>query len=451
MRYLIPLCIALLFLPITIASAQEISASCNENLLNQNYYKKNSLTSYEFILPGKDDWVFRSNTDFQSNFSFHPAAVTALKYFQDLLNKNGITLVIAYPPTRGLTAHENIPQETQDKFNFTPEKAIKNYQSIFDPLQSDRIHVVGAPDFNKNEGFSRKKDQHWNTNGARQMAQNLARYIKSLPVYDVLTKQEFTTSFKKKYEFAGRYNEVTEKICGLTLAPEQDKMYETSANANPQNEDDLFGNKYPEVVLIGTSNSKADRFNVNFDGFLKEYLSADVLNHAEPGMGIKDPFLKYLTSQEFRKTPPKLIIWEIPSYYAMTSKSDALFHELEAAFHGECSEENTIKQSTTKIEKPSKQTLIEFNENHPNAKDSYIWLSFDHPFFKRFSIETTFNDDEKSTKGFRFERTRNFKPDGKFYTSYPKSDYSIKKIDINISEKLIGNTVKIKLCRKPAI
>ncbi len=233
-----------------------------------------------------------------------------LKELQDVLNANGTELVIAYPPTRGLVAAKYIPKDMKDKFDYNPKLAAKNYRALLKNLRDEGINIVGVPNYGKGENFFRKRDQHWNANGARTTARNVAEYVKKLPVYKELTRQEYKTVKIEEYQFDGRFNDVTKKFCDIELAQETDTTYETNLIGGAEDEASLFGDVLePEVVLIGTSNSKANSFNVNFDGFLKEYLSADVKNNAVPGAGIDNPFFMYVNSEDYKKNPPKLIIW----------------------------------------------------------------------------------------------------------------------------------------------
>ncbi|NBV29476.1 hypothetical protein EBS02_10795, partial [bacterium] len=91
---------------------------------------------------------------------------------------------------------------------------------------------------------------------------------------------------------------------------------------------DLFqSDKAPEIVLIGTSNSVNSSSYSNFDGFLKEALGTDVLNLSKTGGGFSDSMAEYLNSDQFKKSPPKIIIWEIPSYYDL-NKQNSFFAKI---------------------------------------------------------------------------------------------------------------------------
>jgi len=58
----------------------------------------------------------------------------------------------------------------------------------------------------------------------------------------------------------------------------------------------------------------------NFAGFLKEQLHADILNFSDPGQGPFAVMEKYLSSDDFKNTPPRLVIWEMPERYFLSRR-----------------------------------------------------------------------------------------------------------------------------------
>jgi alginate O-acetyltransferase complex protein AlgJ len=76
---------------------------------------------------------------------------------------------------------------------------------------------------------------------------------------------------------------------------------------------DLFGDEDIPVTLVGTSYSANSKWG--FADFLKENFGTDVLNAADEGMGPFETMKKYLNDGAFKKTPPKLVVWEIPERY----------------------------------------------------------------------------------------------------------------------------------------
>ena len=75
----------------------------------------------------------------------------------------------------------------------------------------------------------------------------------------------------------------------------------------------LLGDVELPVALVGTSYSANPAWN--FAGALRQHLQRDLSNHAEDGQGPIVPMLKYLQSEEFKNSPPQLVIWEFPERY----------------------------------------------------------------------------------------------------------------------------------------
>jgi alginate O-acetyltransferase complex protein AlgJ len=105
----------------------------------------------------------------------------------------------------------------------------------------------------------------------------------------------------------------------LGLEPENVRIVKTipaeteHGSGGENDQSTLFSDNTPIVTLVGTSYSADPKWN--FEGYLKEYLQTDVLNAAEQGLGPFETMKKYLQNESFLKTPPKLVIWEIPERY----------------------------------------------------------------------------------------------------------------------------------------
>jgi alginate O-acetyltransferase complex protein AlgJ len=87
--------------------------------------------------------------------------------------------------------------------------------------------------------------------------------------------------------------------------------------------DDLFGDTdLPNIVVIGTSYSRTS----NFVSFIEKELNAKVANLARSGGDFSGAMNAYLSSVAFKKTPPKLVIWEIPERVLQQSASKDSIH-----------------------------------------------------------------------------------------------------------------------------
>lgn len=73
---------------------------------------------------------------------------------------------------------------------------------------------------------------------------------------------------------------------------------------------DLFGTVETDIVLVGTSYSANPDWG--FADALMLSLGRNVISMAKEGLGPLKPMQDYLSGSDFRDTPPKVVIWEIP-------------------------------------------------------------------------------------------------------------------------------------------
>ena len=169
-----------------------------------------------------------------------------------------------------------------------------------------------------------KSDSHWTEQGAHVAAVAVSAEVQRLRIVASPTQ---SLVIDKRTE--SRRSGDLIRLAGVdwlstALQPEQDLAQETSfkvaeqtkntlgalptSSANSQT-DDLFGDAdLPNVVVIGTSFSRTS----NFVPFIEKELNAKVANLARSGGDFSGAMNAYLSSVAFKKTPPKLVIWEIP-------------------------------------------------------------------------------------------------------------------------------------------
>lgn len=146
-------------------------------------------------------------------------------------------------------------------------------------------------------------DTHWSPYGVTLAAEALAKLAPGLP------KQTYELRLMGRGQHKG---DLLRYLPGVTIIAEPILKREALAtNAS------LLDDTVPSVVLVGTSYS-ANRI-WTFEDMLRFKLQADVLNMADEGLGPFAVMEKYLNSDSWRETPPKLIIWEIPERYLVLS------------------------------------------------------------------------------------------------------------------------------------
>lgn len=430
-----------------------LTEECKSKLANEKLYDEKKKKSYKTILSGNEGWLFRDGTDLIQEIKVHNKGIKGLKELTKTLEKRGITLVVAYLPTRGIVAGSHLPKPLPEGVTFDMTAATESYKGLADKMRGEGVHFVTVPNFAKDNEFFRKTDHHWNTAGARQMAQAVADYTKKLKVYGSLKKTTFESAPSQVFDFQGSFAEVVESFCDQPMPHELDQGFETAIKAD---EGDLANalmgeTTEPEVVLVGTSNSKAERFSTNFDGALKEFLSVDVYNAALAGAGIDEPLFAYLASDTFRAHPPKVIIWEIPGYYSLSSERD-MFRQAVPAVYGDCGDKAVAKIAPTKINggDMGSQVLAKGLEGKKITADShYIYLKFNQPVKKAFTLLTDFNAGK--TDKFKFRRGKRYPYDGMYYAILKGEEGAyVTDFSIDAPKEMDGVAVEGRVCRLSA-
>lgn len=155
-----------------------------------------------------------------------------------------------------------------------------------------------------------RTDTHWTPAGAEAVARGLAASGLVPP-----GSTPFAVATVAVDRFTGDLvSFVTdEQLAPLVgLKPEVAAPYTAEAQGDA-NADIFAGAAAGATLLIGTSYSANPTWS--FAEALKLALHQDVLNLAVEGQGPVRPMLDYLSSAEFRDTPPALVIWEFPVRY----------------------------------------------------------------------------------------------------------------------------------------
>lgn len=423
----------------------QLDESCTTMLWNEELYKKYKVQSYETIAQGEGPWFFRTHTDFVKNFYFDAKAIKAFKMATEALKARGVTLVIAYIPPKGIAQADAVTPELAKRMEFDSAAALASYKKAIADVRAQGIHIVGIDTFEADKPFYLKADQHWTQHGADRMAQAVATYVKTLPVYKDLPKQKFETQIKSTMSYQGKYNEAMRKICGVTAANETDPQAVTTPVGGNTSEEAMFGDQpEPQAVLVGTSNSKRDE-DSNFGGALKEHLETDVTNAAIPGVGYDDPLMILLSSQEFKKSPPKLIVWEIPGYYDFDGSKD-LYNIMIANIWGNCDDSSVEARKAIGLQEGD-VTLFDEGAGDKVEDDSYLVLTFDKPVKKKFSVSSYAG--RTNNERVKFDVSKRAGDRVSFLTDFSKEGAT--RITLKAPKELAGTTVNARLCRKPAI
>jgi len=298
---------------------------CQESASVSNY-KGAFLENFLRLHLGRDGWLYR-DMDLRLSFGPNSSGYQHLQQLQQALQSKGTTLVMVPIPARALVH----PQYLGDiKYDVAVGRAA--YQEYLQQLRAINI-VVPALETILSEHQEKPmffaRDHHWNHHGARTIARLTAQALRESDGYSAIFKQTFSSHRVANAHNNGSFQRAAKMLCEQHFASEPFKIYHTEATQAL----DLFADlAMPEVVLVGTSNSKGS-LQFNFDGFLRQYAKVAVLNQAVSGGGFGEALRRYIESDMFREFAPKFLVWELPSYYHLNDA--AYFTELLSALGGD--------------------------------------------------------------------------------------------------------------------
>ena len=430
-----------------VTPAEDVKSIFCAALQDPAQYDQNKFDSYKMLVSGNDGWIYRSDTDFRSDFSLSPEALDHLEEVARTFKARGMELVILLTPTRGMMHPAHIPGDVAQKYEFTDvDQAWKSYNQAVSSLRKLGIHVVSIERPPAEESFFFKRDHHWNPDGAHASAKAVAAYIKTLPIYESVTKVSFSTADLGPHEVEGASKKVFKKLCDTNQPTESIIKTATERSQAAAAQSDLFGDvAEPEVVLLGTSNSTMEPSFSNFEGFLKAALSADVLNMSVSGGGLDTAMIAYLNSDFYQRKPAKIAVWELPSYYDI-SKQMNFFREAIPAAYGSCAGRAVMERKAVPVNDKSIVAIDQLTAEKITGKDYYLALKFKNPVGKSFVADLRY---AKNRDRFRFQRGGRIPSDDDFFVSLrdDKKEY-LSKVILTVPEEVIGNEVDVAICKK---
>jgi len=423
----------LLSLSFIVPAAQSETIGCPA-LTDSKTYKKKS--DFQKLIIGQDDWVFRTRIDFSDDFDLNSAGRERFKRFNEALAKHDIALILSLVPTRGLMHSDKVEYP-----EFDLEEAKASYLKLAKQIEEQGVHVVTAFDIPRDEdGYFYKRDHHWKSEGAKHMAKAVAAKLKTLPLYEGLPKISYKTEPNGLYTQSGTFEEFIEKECDQDISDESVTQYKTYSN--DAGEDDLFGDaEKADLILIGTSNSVQNAANANFDGYLREYIGADVENLAISGGGIDSALFKWLTSHEFKAHKPKAMIWEIPVYQDLDS--GPFYRQAIPTVYGSC-KGSAVAETTVQSGKDNALFADSFTQDFL-GKEHYIEIMLHDWKERKLRYSASYKDGSKDSISIR--RVKKFEPDGKFFIEFNQGNEApVQNVSLLLPENYSGK-IEARICK----
>lgn len=390
-------------------------------------------TSYLKLEAGKGDWVFRTKTDYKTDFKVNSALENRFSRLYAALKVHNIEMVIAPLPTRGM-------MHADQSFNndYKVQDAVDSYKTLVKKLRQIGFYVADIDDFKELHDFYYKADHHWNAKGAETLAKQVANRIKAIPAYADIKKEKFVTEAEKEIDFTGTFAEFIAKKCGGKPLVEKASVLKTYKVDS--SEEDLFSDvSKPEIILLGTSNSSPKPSYANFEGALKEHIGADVQNMSVSGGGVETAALDYFNAGMHIKDNPKILIWEIPIY--QNFKGGPLYRQLIPAVYGSCEGEEVFK---VKKELSGKDFFVTLPENI-TTKNHYMVLNFSEPKERKFKVKNHYN--EGGVDDFNVRLSKYSTVLGKHFIEFDQNkDKTVEKIEGSFKKEINGE-LELLICR----
>lgn len=420
---------------------------------NPNVYSSGFLKHTKMLVQGKDGWLFITERQLIETFGPDAQAVAALKRFVDRMQSvYGTRIVLVYPPSRALVEKDRLPKELPVPFDY--DYARYNYAGALthfrqaDMIVPDLLPLLNEPSTEK--PFYFKRDDHWTPYGARRTARIVAARIRQMPVYADLPKTKFVTRPDGMLGKRGVLQKAARRICGTAWPDQYIQGFKTEQVEADDSSNSLFGNdSLPPITLVGTSFSNG-AMNYNFAGFLKQFLSVDILNVGIAGGSYDGSIIHYLMSKEFRSSPPKILIWELPSYHYLR---DAVFpRELLPLVTDGCNGKPAVMTKTVQLKPGNNEVLYngggQFRELR--SRNLVADLQFSDPSFKQLkahvwyingrydSVKIQYTDHTDSTGRFVFQ----LRNDGDW------ADMRFLAMNIELAPDQKPTSVTARLCRR---
>lgn len=269
------------------------------------------------VRQGEADWLFLNDELVVNKNSLANAELRAKEIVKvrDVLANKGIKLLVLLVPDKSRVESShlgNLPRSAtflNRASHWVNSLLAANVEVIYSAPSLLNLKASGVDAF-------LRTDSHWTEQGAESIAILTAKKIKQLSISP--TPRQITEINKVPLKL--RHGDLV-RLAGVnwlpsTLQPLPESVQQStfvvlpSVNvATDATVDDLFGDvDLPNIALIGTSFSRTS----NFIPFLEHHLQAKIGNFAKDGGNFAGAAQAYFKSASFTKTPPKLVIWEIP-------------------------------------------------------------------------------------------------------------------------------------------
>ena len=343
-------------------------------------------------------WLLRDD-DLETEFTLDPQTLGSLQRLNEALASQGVTLIIAAQPPRGVAlSAESVP-------DYRPADAFESYRAARETLQTAGLVVTDlAAVVSSTPGYFFRRDHHWTPDGARSSAEAVAAAIAGTPTFasTSFAPQTFRTEAAEEEAQRGSFGEAIGRICGRAPPAETFTRYRTVAETPSGG--GLFETLTPPVALVGTSNSA--RGDLNFAGFLAHSSGLEVLNASLVGGGPEAALAAYLRSPTFREARPAFLVWEFATLFDVPQ--DPLFYrQLVPSVRGAC----RVEGSAASVTRALGETVPLFGGVRGDT--GFLVLNVSDLSQTMFDVRLEYQNGRQET--VRLERPNRERNDGRFF------------------------------------
>ncbi|MEP7245893.1 MAG: alginate O-acetyltransferase [Gammaproteobacteria bacterium] len=279
------------------------------------------------IVIGKEDWLytdeeFNVGNDYHAHLRDNLALIVS---HNSELASSGVQLVVAVVPAKARVYPELLGSRRPARAHLDLYDTLLARLADANIPTADLRNTLIAGKLRHPTYF--RTDTHWTPWGAQLAAREVAAVVRSqqwarTPGSVYVTRLDRTILHRG--DLLG-FLPLEPYFAQLLPQPETVEVMRTEVarskgDALRATEADLFGDAaLPEVVLVGTSYAANPLWN--FAGYLEESLHEAIVNYAREGGGPFQPMAAYLRSEDFSKSRPRLVIWEIPERALLSAAS----------------------------------------------------------------------------------------------------------------------------------
>lgn len=392
---------------------------------------------------GEEDRIF-----YYMDFKFNPlpgSVFTELDRLFSALKKRGVEPIVLAVPTPAHVNARYVKKLPEDAWDASQADAIYNAVRARLSRNASVVDVLKVAQTSK-DAFYYKRDYHWTVAGARETAFATAQLIKTHPAYAKLPRVESKAEVisTKTYDSSG-YSISVGELCKRPMSHEQAPRVESRRLTAPAPVAIIEAAPVPSITVVGSSFMEPVR---GFSPYLMEATQAEVLTLSLNGGQTLGALLGYLRSEEFQKTPPQYLVWEVPllllgappgSVQGSTAFQDPLiYRQLIASVEGSCSGPKVALSGRFTLAGAGPQVLMENSDQKALSANTHILeLRMDIPTQDTFQVETEFSDGTVDV--YPFVNHKRVTSNGRFYLSYPaESEALIKKISVSTPQGYTG-------------